>query len=224
MKNRKISCLVVDDHPITAEAYIDLLTRTIADAKFNFYEANTAEKAYSFIETSYIKNKAIDIALIDINIPKFEKQNIFSGTELASYLRSKYPKCLIVLLTMHDEYIIINSALTMVNPDGFISKNDIDFQSFPKIIESILNGETYYSTTISKAINLHINKNTNLDQIDFQIVLLLAKNVKTKELPQYIDLSLSAIEKRKASIKRNLVSQKITDQELVQFCKKTKLI
>ena len=216
----KKMCLVVDDHPITAEAYMDLLTRDLHDFKCSYLNAGTAEQACAQIDKAYELHKSIDFALIDINIPPYKYRNINSGVDVACYLKSKFPNCILIILTMHDEYLIINRTFKVLNPEGFISKADIDFESFPKIVHEILHGKTYYSEKIAQSLNISFN----WDENDYQIILMLERNIKTKDMPNFIDLSLSSIEKRKANIKRYLVSQKISDKELLDFCKKIKLI
>ena len=213
-------CLVVDDHPITAEAYMDLLTRDLHDFKCTYLNAGTAEQACAQIDKAYEQHKSIDFALLDINIPPYKQRAINSGVDVGYYLKSKFPDCILILLTMHDEYFIINRAFKVLNPEGFISKTDIDFESFPKIVHEILHGKTYYSEKIAQSLNMSFN----WDEYDYKIILLIERNIKTKDMPKYIDLSLSTIEKRKANIKRYLVSQKISDKELLDFCKKIKLI
>ena len=69
-----------------------------------------------------------------------------------------------------------------------------------------------------------MHNTVNWDEFDTQIILLLEKGIQTKNMPDYIDLALSTIEKRKASIKRQLGNQKITDEELISTCKTLKLI
>jgi hypothetical protein len=54
--------------------------------------------------------------------------------------------------------------------------------------------------------------------------LFLDKGIQTKNLTLFIDLSLSAIEKRKATLKNQILDRKATDNELIEKCKMLKLI
>ena len=116
------------------------------------------------------------------------------------------------------------NAYKLVNPEGFISKNDIDFEMFPEIFDRIVNVENYFSPTINTAIQSLVKQNLKWDEFDTQIILLLDKVIQTKDLPQYINLSLSSIEKRKAILKRQILDQKSSDKELIAKCKMLKLI
>jgi hypothetical protein len=58
-----------------------------------------------------------------------------------------------------------------------------------------------------------------LDVFDKQILFHLSKGVKTKDLPTYIPLSLSAIEKRKLNIREILEVPGGTDVDLIREAK-----
>lgn len=223
-KFKNLTILVVDDHPFTSDAYINLISKKKTDHNYNFLKATNCEKAFKILEIMVNKEKNIDIALLDINLPPYEKEKILSGTDLAILIREKFPKCKIVMLTMLSEHLILNKVYKTVNPEGFISKNDIDFSTFPDIFFRIKDGEKYFSPTINKSFQSLLSNTIKWDEIDTQIIILLEKGIQTKEIPNYIDVSLSSIEKRKANIKRQLADQKITDEELINICKTLKLI
>jgi DNA-binding NarL/FixJ family response regulator len=128
------------------------------------------------------------------------------------------------MLTMHTEPLVLYNTYKSINPEGFLSKNDIDFEMFPEIINKIVHVENYYSTSINKAIQQLVKQTLGWDEFDSQIVLLLEKGIHTKDMPNYMNLSLSSIEKRKATIKRQVLDKKSSDKELIAECKKLKLI
>lgn len=222
MKN--LTILVVDDHPFTSDAYINLISKAKDSNSYTFLKATNCEAAFHIIESNALEGKTIDLTLMDINLPPFEAQKILSGSDLALIIRNKFPECKIIMLTMHSEHLILNKVLKTINPEGFISKNDIDFSTFPEIFFKIKNGQNYFSPTITKSLQALVNNTLGWDEFDTQIILLLDKGIQTKNIPNHIDLSLSAIEKRKANIKRELANQKISDQELINICKTLKLI
>lgn len=128
------------------------------------------------------------------------------------------------MLTMHNESLVLFNAYKQVNPEGFISKNDIDFEMFPELFDRIVNIENYFSPSINNAIQQLLKKTLSWDEFDTQILLFLEKGIQTKDLPEYINLSLSTIEKRKAAIKIQILNQKVTDKELIAKCKQLNLI
>lgn len=219
-----LSVLVVDDHPMTTDAYINLISSTSKEINFNFQKAVDCKTAFRIIEQNYKTDNALDVALIDISLPPYEEEKILSGTDLAKIIRVKFPSCKIIMLTMHTEPLILNRVYKIIHPEGFISKNDIDFSTFPDLFSNILKGTNFISKTINDSLNTLFKETIKWDEFDTQIILLLDKGIKTKELPNYIDLSLSTIEKRKANIKRGLLDQKASDDELISICKMLKLI
>lgn len=67
-------------------------------------------------------------------------------------------------------------------------------------------------------------KNINWDNYDNEILILISQGVKTINLPNYIPLSMSAIEKRKANIKDQLLKGKGSDKDLVSKAKKNWIV
>ena len=59
-------------------------------------------------------------------------------------------------------------------------------------------------------------------KFDFQILDLIEKGMKTKDLPSKINLSLSAIEKRKAKIKFYVAGKNVNDEMMIGIVKKLK--
>jgi hypothetical protein len=56
------------------------------------------------------------------------------------------------------------------------------------------------------------------------MIQLIVDGIKTKDLPNFIPLSLSALEKRKANIKRQLIYEGGSDAELIEQVKKMGLL
>src|SRR5690606_17240783 len=69
-------------------------------------------------------------------------------------------------------------------------------------------GETYHSITVTDIIKKILSKESYLDTFNRQIILCLSQGIKTKHLPVHLNMSLSAIEKRKAQIKDYLCIDK----------------
>jgi hypothetical protein len=120
--------------------------------------------------------------------------------------------------------MLIHNAINKINPEGFILKNDINVLSLQTAYLSIIQGQKFYSATISKVHNDNTLKKLNIDAIDCQILELISKKIKTKDMPHYLDLSLSAIEKRKAAIKNKLLKDKGSDKELIEHAIKIGLL
>jgi DNA-binding NarL/FixJ family response regulator len=219
MKNRKNNILVIDDHPINSDAYINLIKSRDEFNETIFHKATDCYTAFKLIKQAEITENPFDVALIDISIPEYREEKLLSGTDVAILIRNTFPDCIIIMLTMHNESLLLFNAYKQVNPEGFISKNDIDFEMFPEIFDRIVNVENYFSTSINNAIQQLLKNALSWDEFDTQILLFLEKGIQTKDLPEYINLSLSTIEKRKAAIKTQIFNKKVTDKELIAKCK-----
>jgi DNA-binding NarL/FixJ family response regulator len=219
MKNRKNNILVIDDHPINSDAYINLIKSRDEFNETIFHKATDCYTAFKLIKQAEITENPFDVALIDISIPEYREEKLLSGTDVAILIRNTFPDCIIIMLTMHNESLVLFNAYKQVNPEGFISKNDIDFEMFPEIFDKIVNVENYFSTSINNAIQQLLKNALSWDEFDTQILLFLEKGIQTKDLPEYINLSLSTIEKRKAAIKTQIFNKKVTDKELIAKCK-----
>jgi len=224
MKNRKNNILVIDDHPINSDAYINLIRSKEEFNETIFHKGIDCQAAFKLIKQAEITETPFDVALIDISIPEYREQKLLSGTDVAIIIRNTFPDCIIIMLTMHNESLVLFNTYKQVSPEGFISKNDIDFEMFPEIFDRIVNVENYFSPSINIAIQQLLKKTLSWDEFDSQILLFLEKGIQTKDLPKYINLSLSTIEKKKAAIKTQILNQKVTDKELIAKCKQLNLI
>ncbi len=224
MKNNT-TILVVDDHPMTVDSYINLLSDIESlQEDTHFIKSFSGQDAFHKINICAAQNEKIDLALLDINLPAFEEYNIFSGIELAKVIKNKFPECKLIFLTMRSEPVLVDKILKDLSPEGFISKNDINFETFPVICKGIIEGEIFRSETIINSQRELFKKNINWDIYDSQILMLLADGVKTINIPDFVPLSMSSIEKRKANIKAQLINGTGNDKELIHCAKRLGLI
>ena len=67
-------------------------------------------------------------------------------------------------------------------------------------------------------------KNKVMDDYNRQILMLLSQGVKTKSIPHLINLSVSAVDKRKAMIKQLLGIEKGNDEDILKEARRQGLI
>ncbi|MFV5697802.1 response regulator [Flavobacterium sp. ZT3R17] len=221
----KLTILIVDDHPMTVDSYSNLLSDNAFQKNTpKFIKSYNCQDAYNQIFFYLKQNTAIDLVLLDISLPPYKEFNIENGIDLASLIRKKFTNCKIVLLTMHSEPLTVDTIIKEINPEGFVSKSDINFELFPIICKKIMDGGTFRSQTILESQRELFKKNINWDKHDSQILILISQGTKTVNLPDYIPLSMSAIEKRKANIKEQLLMGKGSDRDLIAKAKKLGLL
>lgn len=212
-----IQILIVDDHPFIIEAYKNAINKYSQNGfEFEVTQVNNCKSGYENIMEA---SKNFDIAFFDISMPEYAEKGIYSGEDLAMLMKSEMPECKVILLTMHTELLKINNIIKNINPSGLIIKNDLTFDELLFAFDKIINNESYYSQTVIKLVGQAQYNNIELDVFDKQILFHLSKGVKTKDLPTYIPLSLSAIEKRKLNIREILEVPGGTDVDLIREAK-----
>jgi DNA-binding NarL/FixJ family response regulator len=221
----RTNLLLVDDHPIAIDGYVNILSNhKNLSSSIDFTTAYSCHEAFLKITERYQSQKTFEVAFLDISLPPYEAKKIHSGIDLAMLIRNYFPSCKIIFLTMHCEPVLVNNVIQKINPEGFILKNDINAHFLLTAYLSIMQGQKFYSVTISKVHNEKTIKKLNFDALDCQILELISKKIKTKDMTEHLNLSLSAIEKRKASIKNKLLKDKGSDKEIIEQAKKILLI
>jgi DNA-binding NarL/FixJ family response regulator len=221
--SKKMNIVIVDDHPFIIEGYKNAINNYGGSGyEFNITQANDCKSAYDIITDP--ATVPFDIAFFDISMPAYEEKGIHSGEDLAMLIQNVMPACKVILLTMHTELLKINSILKNINPNGLIIKNDLTFDELLIAFDKILKNDNYYSQTVVKLISQSQNDSFDIDPFDKQILYHLSKGIKTKDIPSYVPLSLSAVEKRKLNLKEMLDVKGSSDVELITEAKNKGLI
>jgi DNA-binding NarL/FixJ family response regulator len=198
-----MNILIVDDHPITVEGYINaLLTEDLILNKPIFTKAYSCEEAYMKLTRTLKSQKSFDLALIDKGLPSYPEQSLLSGSDLAAFVKKSMPECKIIMITAHTEVLIIYDLVMKLNPDGLIIKNDITPKILKEVVSEVLQGNLYQSPMVKSCINEIWKKELMVDDYNRQILLYLSKGFKIKELDDIIYLSTSAIQKRVILMKK----------------------
>src|SRR3970282_3019122 len=120
---------------------------------------------------------------------------------LAKLLMEFMPSCKIIVLTMYTELLKIKTIIKTINPSGLVIKNDLTFDELLFAFDKVIKGKTYYSESVLKMLNLSEEDTIEIDQFDKQILFHLSKGTKLNDIPQYIPISLGAIDRRKINLK-----------------------
>lgn len=199
MQNFKI--LMIDDHPMIIEGYQNtILSVKTHKQEFDIDIALSCDMALEYIQKS-LKSKPYDILFVDIKIPPSSDGLITSGEDLAKHAREVLPDAKIIVLTMYNESYRIHNILKTINPEGFLIKSDLTSSELANAFLSILDKPPYYSSTVNSVLRKTITSNIFVDEKNRKILHLLSQGVKTKNLADYVSLSLSAVEKRKKQLK-----------------------
>jgi DNA-binding NarL/FixJ family response regulator len=219
-----VNILIVDDHPFIIEAYKNAIKGYNSKGAYEFAitQAKDCKTGYEAITAPGIQ--PFGIAFFDLSMPIYEEKGIFSGEDLALLIKKEMPDCKIILLTMHTELLKINTIIKNINPNGLVIKNDLTFDELLIAFDKILKEENYYSQTVVKLVSQIQYDNIEIDAFDKQILYHLSKGTKTKDIPQYVPLSLSAVEKRKLNLKDTLDIRGGSDIDLIREAKNKGLL
>lgn len=220
---RKNNILIVDDHPFIIEGYKNAITRYNPD-EFEFFitQAKDCESAYGIITNP--DALLFDIAFLDISMPPYEEKNIYSGEDLARLISEYMPKCKIILLTMYTELLKIKTIIKTINPNGLVIKNDLTFDELLFAFDKVIKNEKYYSQSVLKMLAQSEEDSIEIDQFDKEILFHISKGTKLIDIPQYIPISLGAIEQRKIKLKELLKIEEGSDVDLVREAKNRGLL
>lgn len=217
----ELSVLMVDDHPPIIEGYKSILSFNTFGYQLNTTAVYNCETAYNVITTS---KQFFDIVFLDLTLPPYTEKRLNSGEDLIPIVKRYHPNAKIVILTSHSESIVLFKILNDHKPEGLLIKSDFQSEELLTSFDTIIKGNSYYSRTVLKHQISWEEKNKVMDNYNRQILLLLSKGVKTKNIPDLLHLSKSAIDKRKAIIKQIFGIDKGTDEDILNEARKQGLI
>ncbi len=215
MKSERI--LIIDDHALIVEGYKNVLLRD--SEQYEIDMAFSCEEAYSKFEIARNHGQYYDIICLDMNLPAYEEMSVLSGEDLGLLARKWFPKIKLVVLTMYTDNYRLYNIMKSLEPEVFLLKRDISPKEFSIAIKKCAQGEIYYSHTVNAMLRSTITSDFVLDKTDRSILHYLSKGIQTKELPEYVPLSLAGIEKRKRVMKE-IFDINGGDLVLIEFARK----
>lgn len=217
----ELQVLMVDDHPPIIEGYKSILAYNPYGYVLNTTEAYSCEAAYKAIVKA---EEQFDLVFLDLTLPPYPEKNLNSGEDLVAVAKKYHPQAKVVVLTSHSESIFLFKVGKDKTLDGILVKSDFRANDLVDAFGIIVKGGTYFSPTIVKHQKMWEEKSKVMDNYNRQILLLLSQGVKTKNLPNLLHLSKSAIDKRKAIIKQIFGIDKGTDEDILNEARKQGLI
>lgn len=216
-----IKILMIDDHPIIIEGYQNTLQFTKKEnQELDIDIANNCDEAIAFMDKSVDSEEPYDMLFIDISLPPSADGRMNSGEDLAEYAREVLPDAKIVILTMFDESFRIHNIMKNIDPEGFLIKSDLTSTELASAFQAVLNNPPFYSGTVNSFIRKSITSDIVIDDKSRKILYLLSQGIKTKNLAAHLDISLSAVEKRKKQLKELFEIDDGQDESLLRAARK----
>lgn len=213
----KVKILMIDDHPSQIDGYKVILSYNESNVDIDAMPCYSCEEAYKIINSG---KYSFDLIFLDESMPAYSDESIRSGIDLAEVIRQNLPESKVVIITSHSEAFLLYNIVKKIAPAGILVKSDFKAEELLSAFDLIMAGKIYYSETVNRCIKELLSKEAYLDSFNRQIITLLSQGVRTKSLPDYLHLSLSAIEKRKAQVKDYFCLEKASDEDIVREAKR----
>ncbi|MBV4465850.1 response regulator transcription factor [Pseudomonas sp. SWRI79] len=197
----RTNIIVADDHPVVVLGISKML-----DEVKDFHLVATATAISGLFES--LAQVSCDLLICDYS---FEDDEEPDGLLLLERIRRLYPDIKIMLLTAHDDLVIVQRAIR-IGIDGFLSKSSGDFSALPAVIARVLQGEKYLDPDTSKMLVQHMMSNnlptstlstTQLTARELEVVRMFARGMSVTDIAQQTDRSVKTIstQKKKAMLK-----------------------
>lgn len=204
-----MNILLLDDHRMTLDGYSLYLN----PEENNFYKVLNCKDFYEWL----ICNPEVDFAIIDQELPPYPEKELANGCDCAILLNSLKPNCKIIIITSHEEAVILYNINQKGKPDALIIKSDFH----EEMITNIINHKTtlpFFSPRAKEAIAETSKKQTLWDPVNREILMYLSQGFKTSQLENLLPLTKSGIQKK---VSKMIQDFNVKDyQELIQLLKK----
>ncbi|SFD33912.1 DNA-binding response regulator, NarL/FixJ family, contains REC and HTH domains [Algibacter lectus] len=212
---------MIDDHPMIIEGYQNTLLFTKKEnQELEIDIANNCDEAIMYMDQAVEKNSPYNVLFVDISIPPSKDGIMSSGEDLAEYARKVLPKAKIIILTMFNESFRIHNIIKTIDPEGFLIKSDLTSSELASAFQAVIYNPPFYSGTVNNHIRKSIVSDIVIDDKNRKILHLLSQGVKTKNLASHLDISLSAVEKRKRQLRDIFDVQDGQDETLLNEARK----
>lgn len=185
-----IKLFLVDDHHIVLDGLRSMFDQ---DTRFTILGyASSAEEALKKLEA-----QTPDILITDYRLPGV------SGLELSILVKEKYPSAKRVILSMHDEGLLVKQILKE-GVDGYLLKS-IQQTEFKNALQQISKGVPYVSPEITRLIlsdMLHERPEELLTEREREILNLIAKEHSNKQIAEKLFISERTVETHRKNIFR----------------------
>lgn len=207
-RKAKSRILLVDDHPIVRQGLEEMINH-----ENDLMVCGTAEDLHKALDQ--IAALKPDLVMVDISLKGS------NGIELLKNIKVRYPKLLVLMLSMHDESLYAVRALR-AGASGYVMKQEAT-DTVLTAIRQVLNGEIYLSEKMEKKMMQQLvggrtartgSPLEDLSDRELEVFGLIGQGHGTRQIAEQLHLSIKTIESHRAHIKEKLNLKNAT--ELVQ--------
>lgn len=190
----KCQVILIDDHPILTDGLKVMLEN---DADFQVIGTfNNANFALSFLKSD---NK-VDLILLDHSMPEM------TGVEFIRQIKVLENPPKVIMLSMHDEAVIIKEAIA-AGVDGYVLKKSVSDELL-QAMQSVMSGRPYWSaevgqTLFQKARDNDFSENALTDR-EVEVLKLIVKELTNKAIAKSLFISERTVEVHRKNIMRKV--------------------
>jgi DNA-binding NarL/FixJ family response regulator len=198
-KNKTTRILLVDDHPVVRDGFAEVINR---EPDLNVCAAaDDRVGALQAIETTRPGLVVIDLTLRNS-----------SGMELIKDIHSRWPKLLILVVSMHNENLYAERVLR-AGARGYITKQQAT-RDILQAIRKVLSGGVYLNETTGAAVLARLaskpqskQEDVVLDQLtdrELQVFELTGQGFNTREISNQLHIDMKTVETYRLRIREKL--------------------
>ncbi len=187
-----IKIAITDDHPLLLEGLKNIVSKEKDFSVVGCYP--DAETMHTALATT-----AIDVLLLDINLPDA------NSLELLAPLKLKYNDLAIIIISVHNEYAVINSVLEQ-GACGYIQKN-ASVEEIITGIKEVVAGRVFTcsqtQTVLDKKTQDSLTSVPKLTRREKEVLLEAASGLTTPQIADKLFISPHTVE----SHRKNLIAK-----------------
>jgi two-component system NarL family response regulator len=200
--DRKITVLLVDDHPMVQDGLTACLS---------YYDDIQVVAACTNGKDALDKALSLkpDVILMDVSMP------IMNGIDATEIITDKIPDTKILIFSMHESSEFVTSSI-QAGASGYISK-DTTSEEVYFAIKTIAEGKTHFSSSIAMSLieNPIRSENEKLTTREQVILTWIARGLSSKEVARKLSISYRTVEAHRRNIRTKLNIESLA--ELVRY-------
>ncbi|ESU20263.1 two component LuxR family transcriptional regulator [Flavobacterium enshiense DK69] len=218
--SEKIRIYLADDHQILIDGLIAVLK-----TNKNFEVVGYSLSGENLVDE--VTGKNIDIILMDINMPKKDGIEV-----LKEFHKNRFP-CNVIVFSSFDDLKLIKEVLQL-GAKGYLTKQSAG-ENIIEAINTVYNGEEYYSKSVREKIFLSFTGNTktesntynlitpeSITDRELEILKLISLEYSGKEISEALYISVNTVETHRKNLLKKLNVKSTVG--LVKFAMKHNLI
>ncbi len=183
--------LLVDDHAIVSDGLQALLQGIDGLEIVNKLTSGDFALAY-------LKQNEVDLLITDYAMPDMD------GITLVKKAKQLKPELKIIVLSMHDEVVMIREMLS-AGVDGYVLKKYAQ-QELVNAIETVNNGRQYWSAEVNKALLSSLlpqeMPENHITERELEVLRLLAQELTSKQIADKLFISERTVETHRKNLMR----------------------